>query len=137
MTIQPSFTTALDALKDRFLTHHFDRHDRLELLLEQMRKGHDAEASARQAEALLHKIAGAAGSLGLAELGKAAMLVETFLRAHLATQPQDFAAIGDALDAFLDVSLEVCNPTDFPAGDDQVEMPASACTPARAATSAA
>lgn len=118
MTDHPHFDRTLGPLRERFLASHFARHDGLELLLDAMRRHDDAAASAAKAEAVLHKIAGAAGSLGLPELGRAAFLVEGFIRDRLAAPVQDHAAICNALDAFLDVSLQVCNPTDWPPSEE-------------------
>ncbi|MFZ3582889.1 Hpt domain-containing protein [Loktanella sp. DJP18] len=122
MTELPHLDRTLGPLRDRFIAHHYARHDGLELLLDAMRRHDDPATCAASAEAVLHKIAGAAGSLGLPELGRAASLVETFIRGQLAAQVQDHDAICDALDAFLDVSLQVCNPTGWPPSDDAPTM---------------
>ena len=129
--------TTLDRLRDRFLSHHYARHDGLEILLDDMRQDKDAVAAAGKAEAVLHKIAGAAGSLGLADLGKAASLTETFLREQIAQPDPDLAAMCEALDAFLDVSLQVCNPTAFPADDTLIAALAAPRAASATATTAA
>ena len=118
------FETALDRLRDNFLTRHFTRHDRLEVLLDTIRHGQDAKAAAAEAEAMLHKIGGTAGSVGLAELGIAASLTENFIRLQLAAPALDARAMAEALDAFLDVSLQVCNPTSWPS-TGEIEVPAA------------
>ena len=124
------FDAALNRLRDSFLSHHFSRHDQLEVLLDAIRNGSAAATAAADAEAVLHKIGGAAGSLGLGDLGQAASLTENFIRLHLACPEPDFSLIGDAVDAFLDISLQVCNPTAWPATRDPAAAHATETTAA-------
>ena len=137
MTVQEQQDAMMEKLRRRFLINHFARHDTLELLLDAMRRGDDPVARAREAEAVLHKIAGAAGSLGLPELGQAAFMVEAFLRDHLAATPPDVDTICDGLDAFLDISLQVCNPTAYPPETDVPVRPDAGQTASAKAFSAA
>ncbi|SEN17232.1 Hpt domain-containing protein [Loktanella fryxellensis] len=102
------FDAGMLRLKQRFLQHHFERHEQLEALLEDWRRGEDAGSGPGIAEAVLHKIAGAAGSLGLQTLGDAAFVAERHLRDQRRSDRIDLTAAANVLDAFLEVSLQVC-----------------------------
>lgn len=112
MTQDMSLTARIDRLRQRFIQTYYARHDELEVLLDASKQPDQARQSLLDAEMILHKIAGSAGSLGMAELGEAARTVETFIRAHLAQQDPDFGLMHEALNAYLDVSMDVCNPTE-------------------------
>lgn len=107
-----AFDARMDRLRQRFIQTYYARHDELEVLLDASLQSGLSQNSMTEAEAILHKIAGSAGSLGMAELGDAARAVETFIRAHLASPAPDYALMRHALNAYLDVSMDVCNPTE-------------------------
>ena len=112
MTQDMTLNARLDRLRQRFIQTYYSRHDELEVLLDASLQSGLARNSMAEAEMILHKIAGSAGSLGMAQLGDAARSVETFIRAHLAQPEPDFEAMQAALNAYLDVSMDVCNPTE-------------------------
>jgi chemotaxis protein histidine kinase CheA len=102
-----AFDAGMSRLKKRFVQTHYERHDRLEDLVAMMQQSNPPANAAQEAEGILHKIAGTAGSVGFKELGEAALQVEVFIRDHAASNQ---AAIVHKLDAFLDVSLAFCDP---------------------------
>ncbi|UTH46619.1 Hpt domain-containing protein [Loktanella salsilacus] len=102
-----AFDAGMSRLKKRFVETHYERHDRLEDLAVTLQQTNPPASAAQEVESILHKIAGTAGSVGFKELGEAAQQVEVFIRDHAASNQ---AAIVKVLDAFLDVSLEFCDP---------------------------
>ena len=105
-------TPATVDVRHRFLQIYWTRHDELEVLLD--RSGHTGEAidAMRDAAAILRRITGSAAAIGLDDLADAARLVETHIRTRMAEQIIDFHEIRRVLNAYLDVSMQVCNPTE-------------------------
>lgn len=93
------------AMAERFLSSYHDRHDALEIHLE--------SGTFDEAARVASDIADNASFAGLSTIGSAASMTGTFLREELAQACPDIPAMHNALDAFLDVSLQVCNPTAF------------------------
>ncbi len=102
-----AFNAGMSRLKKRFVQTHYERHDRLEDLVAVMQQANPPTSAVQEAESILHKIAGTAGSVGFTELGEAALQLELFIRDQTHT---DHVAIAQRLDAFLDVSLAFCDP---------------------------
>ena len=108
---ESSFEAGMSRLKKRFVQTHFTRHDRLEYLIATLQQADPPAEAAAEAEGILHKIAGTAGTVGFTELGEAALQVEVFIRDRSkSTRASDRDAIIQVLDAFLDVSLGFCDP---------------------------
>ena len=105
------FRNQMIRMRGNFVAVHHERHDRLELLLEQVAKSGDPLPAIAEAEMILHKIAGAAGTFGMIDLGLCARQVEGLIRSKRAAGALDRDTLFNALDAFLDISLEICNPT--------------------------
>ena len=93
------------AIADHFLRGYHARHDALEIHLE--------SGSFAAAVRETRDISRNASDAGLSAIGRAADMTGTFLKEELAQEMPDQAAMHRALDAFLDVSLQVCNPTEF------------------------
>ena len=99
-------------VRQRFLQIYWTRHDELEVLLD--RSGYPGEAidAMRDAAAILRRIIGSATAIGLDDLVHAAQLVENHIRTRMAEQIIDFHDIRGVLNAYLDISMQVCNPTE-------------------------
>lgn len=124
MMDQKRFDAMMLRMKQTFIVNHFDRHDQLESLLQVLQRNERPVQTIRQVEDMLHKIAGSAGSVGFQDLGASASLVECFIRDRRNDGQLDARMVAVALDAFLDVSLTVCeeaglHPSPTPARDDQ------------------
>ncbi|QQA42032.1 Hpt domain-containing protein [Pelagovum pacificum] len=100
---------AMQRVRAAFLRVHVDRHDRLEELNLRLSSKRATSEDVREAEDILHKIAGAAGTLGLRELGDAARDVEIlFLEAREAGFG-DAGTLSRALEWFLNLSITHCD----------------------------
>ncbi len=110
------FDAVMRRLKNSFITNHCERHDQLEGLLQGLRQDNQPMDCAIQAEEILHKIAGAAGSVGLYDLGNSAGLAEGVMRDQRVADSPDLKTVADALDTFLDVSFQVCDTADGSSG---------------------
>ena len=108
MMDRQSFDDGMSRLRGLFIRKLCERHDRLELLAEALSDGVEPAQAAAQVEAILHKIAGAAGSVGLQTLGEEASRVECLIRDQRAAGICDVKGISAALDTFLDLSLDTC-----------------------------
>jgi chemotaxis protein histidine kinase CheA len=108
---QHIFEAGMSRLKKLFVQTHYQRHDRLEYLVTKLQQAESPAATAAEVEDILHKIAGTAGSVGFKKLGDAAQQVEVFFRDHPTSKGSaDRAAMVQVLNAFLDVSLGLCDP---------------------------
>ena len=103
-----SFDDGMNRLKSLFIRKLCERHDRLELLAEDLTEGVDPVETVAEVESILHKIAGAAGSVGLQALGEEASQVECLIRSQRAAGTCDVNGISAALDTFLEMSLDIC-----------------------------
>ncbi|MCB5200787.1 Hpt domain-containing protein [Loktanella sp. TSTF-M6] len=100
-TVNPVY---MGRMQQRFIQNYYARHDALEVLFE-------AKAY-RDALAILSDVHGSAEALGLTALGQAAALVRDFLTTELNTAEPSDRLMHTALNAYLDVSMEFCNPTE-------------------------
>ena len=108
---QHIFEAGMTRMKKLFVETHYQRHDRLEYLVTKLQQAESPAVTAAEAEDIMHKIAGTAGSVGFKKLGDAAQQVEVFFRDHPTSKGSaDRAAMVQVLNAFLDVSLGLCVP---------------------------
>ena len=98
---QSQFT---QAMREHFLSGYYARHDTLEVLLESERFAAAAQITS--------DIATAARRAGLARVENAARMTGEFLTTELSLPTPDRFAMRRVLNAFLDVSMQVCNPTE-------------------------
>ncbi|MBT0957129.1 Hpt domain-containing protein [Alphaproteobacteria bacterium KMM 3653] len=98
----------LSAIQDRFISAHFDRHDALEAVADDMIGAEQPAPLVQEAVDTLHKIAGTSGSLGYPELGASAQRAEETLRQILSTNRIDTKIVLAVLELFLDQSQEFC-----------------------------
>ncbi|MBS1300767.1 hypothetical protein [Loktanella sp. SALINAS62] len=104
MTQSMSDSVYKGRMQQRFIRNYYARHDALEILFEA--RGY------RDALAILSDVYGSANSLGLTALGQAADAVHRFMTQELASDAPSERAMHAALNAYLDVSMEFCNPTE-------------------------
>ncbi|EAR50326.1 hypothetical protein OG2516_07263 [Oceanicola granulosus HTCC2516] len=102
-------SSALIRLRAGFLRVHVERHDRMEEILAAARAGEASSDDLSEAQTILHRIAGAAGSLGLAPLGDAARETELVFIAVLEDGQGEVQECITALDWFLGLSLDYCD----------------------------
>ena len=92
------------ALREHFLSGYYARHDMLEVFLESERF-----AAAAQ---IANDIAASARRVGLPRVEAAARVTGDFLRDEISAPEPDRFAMRRVLNAFLDISMQVCNPTE-------------------------
>lgn len=91
-----------------FLATHHTRHDRLELLLEDLRKGVEPAQRLNEVRAAMTRIARAVDSLGFDKLQRSARAIETLIDWHLRANDPDHRPVIRAIDSFLDLSMTLC-----------------------------
>lgn len=111
MTMQLIEIPGLARIRERYYAAQTLRHDRLEVLLEIIRANADPFDALVEARGILHQISGTAGSLGFAELGASASKTEYLIDGHLHLGRGDPRNVTEAIDAFLEISLDFCHPT--------------------------
>jgi HPt (histidine-containing phosphotransfer) domain-containing protein len=101
----------LDRVRGRFLTMLEDRQERIAQHALMAWEGETLEqinGNLASAQAILHQIAGTAGSLGFAELGQSARASETEIIAHLEGPDADLAICPGELIYHIDIFVADC-----------------------------
>lgn len=108
MNAMPANLPGLERIKARFLVILAERQQELKTLREAMDRPEHHEAALRQAQFILHKIAGTAGTLGFPEFGANARIIENQIIKYLDATAHDLPRIAENLDRFLDLSDALC-----------------------------
>lgn len=97
-------TSAVDALRRKFIDGLDDRLLQFEAVLADMRQGRDKRQGLREIAALCHKIAGIAPSFGFERIGQQARQIEMAIDRHVATMAPDLllGKVVPVLETFLD-----------------------------------
>lgn len=99
----------LDRIRARFIAMLDDRLLQLGALGANAQSPAQLQANLLQSLNILHKIAGSAGTLGLAQLGDRARACEDQIICHLANGEPDLAEIRRQIDAFADMARAVAS----------------------------
>lgn len=91
---------------------HNDRHDDLEDRLNLIVAAENCNTALKEACGILHKIAGTAGTLGLSELGDAALKAESVIQNYTNANFTDRRPVIAELNRFLELSITFCNRRD-------------------------
>ncbi|MGO4915031.1 Hpt domain-containing protein [Pseudogemmobacter sp. W21_MBD1_M6] len=108
MTAVPANLPGLERIRARFLVILAERQQELETLRDAMNRPEHCKAALKQAQFILHKIAGTAGTLGFPEFGAQARTIENQIIRHLDNAAPDLPLIVGNLDQFLDLSDALC-----------------------------
>lgn len=112
--VEQQIRAGLDRVRKRFLAQLVDQLGELDELWSEVKLDSDPDDHVLVASShILHKISGAAGTLGLAELGDAARACETAILGHRRVdRPDDVQAIFRTLGIFAATAESVLAPQD-------------------------